>query len=220
MPMDELTLVLAHGHQLMRAGLRLLLENRPGYRVIGEAATAPESIALVQDLQPAILIVDATLPEGNGLDMTRTVCKEWPHTRVMILATDLDESYVQEALQSGAAACVLSGSCPGDILYAITQVAAGRRYLSPPLAKREISNFAQPERFTSADPLATLSPRERHVLALVALGMTSAAIAHHLNIGVRTVERHRDQLLHKLGLHNSAELVHYALEHGLLAEVH
>lgn len=217
--MDELTLVLANHHPLMRAGLRLLLETRPDCRVIGEADTGPEVLALVRRLEPAILIVTVALPASDGLDITRAVGAEMPRTRVILLATDLDEGHAQAALRAGAAAYVLMESCPGDFFDAITQVAAGRRYLSPPLAERALRYFARPQPGAAAAPSAALSPRERHVLALVAQGLTSAAIAHRLSLGVRTVEWHRAQLLRKLGLRSTVALVRYALEHRLLLDV-
>lgn len=214
-PLQGLTLVLADDHHLVREGLRLLLETRLGCRVIGEAANGAEAVALVRERRPNILIVDLSMPGMNGIDVTRAVVAQAPDTRVIVLSMHGDEPHVREALRAGAMAYVLKESLADDFLHAIAQVAAGQRYLSPRLAERAISSFAGEGTGAATPSAENLSPREREVLSLVAKGLTSAAIAERLGIGVRTVEWHRARLLHKLGLHSVADLVRYAIQHGL-----
>jgi len=216
--MNGLTLVLADDHHLVREGLRLLLETRLHCRVVGEAATGAEAVALVREHRPDILIVDLSMPGMSGIDVTRAVVSQAPETRVIVLSMHGDEPHVREALRAGAMAYVLKDSLADDFLHAIAQVAAGQRYLSPRLAERAISSFAGESVGVTASHTEHLSPREREVLSLVAQGLTSAAIAERLGIGVRTVEWHRARLLHKLGLHSVADLVRYALQHGLAPE--
>jgi len=216
--MNGLTLVLADDHHLVREGLRLLLETRLHCRVVGEAATGAEAVALVREHRPDILIVDLSMPGMSGIDVTRAVVSQAPETRVIVLSMHGDEPHVREALRAGAMAYVLKESLADDFLHAIAQVAAGQRYLSPRLAERAISSFAGESVGVTASHTEHLSPREREVLSLVAQGLTSAAIAERLGIGVRTVEWHRARLLHKLGLHSVADLVRYALQHGLAPE--
>ncbi len=218
MSMNGLTLVLADDHHLVREGLRLLLETRLHCRVVGEAATGAEAVALVREHRPDILIVDLSMPGMSGIDVTRAVVSQAPETRVIVLSMHGDEPHVREALRAGAMAYVLKDSLADDFLHAIAQVAAGQRYLSPRLAERAISSFAGESVGVTASHTEHLSPREREVLSLVAQGLTSAAIAERLGIGVRTVEWHRARLLHKLGLHSVADLVRYALQHGLAPE--
>ncbi|MCS6880843.1 MAG: response regulator transcription factor [Oscillochloridaceae bacterium] len=213
-----LTLVLADDHHLVREGLRLLLETRLQCRVVGEAATGVEAVALVRAHRPDILIVDLSMPGMSGIDVTRAVVSQVPETRVIVLSMHGDEPHVREALRAGAMAYVLKESLADDFLHAIAQVAAGQRYLSPRLAERAISSFAGERAGAATANTENLSPREREVLSLVAQGLTSAAIAERLGIGVRTVEWHRARLLHKLGLHSVADLVRYALQHGLAPE--
>lgn len=213
-----LTLVLADDHHLVREGLRLLLETRLQCRVVGEAATGAEAVALVRAHRPDILIVDLSMPGMSGIDVTRAVVSQVPETRVIVLSMHGDEPHVREALRAGAMAYVLKESLADDFLHAIAQVAAGQRYLSPRLAERAISSFAGERPGAATANTENLSPREREVLSLVAQGLTSAAIAERLGIGVRTVEWHRARLLHKLGLHSVADLVRYALQHGLAPE--
>ncbi|NWF79158.1 MAG: response regulator transcription factor [Chloroflexi bacterium] len=215
--MNGLTLVLADDHHVVREGLRLLLETRLHCRVVGEAATGAEAVALVRQHHPDLLIVDLSMPGMNGIEVIRAVRAQAPETRVIVLSIHGDEPHVREALRAGAMAYVLKEALADDFLHAIAQVAAGQRYLSPRLAERAIRSFAS----EGQDPgmeAEGLSPREREVLALVAEGLTSAAIAERLGIGVRTVEWHRARLLHKLGLHTVADLVRYALQHGLAPE--
>ncbi len=218
MSMNGLTLVLADDHHLVREGLRLLLETRLHCRVVGEAATGAEAVAMVREHRPDILIVDLSMPGMSGIDVTRAVVSQAPETRVIVLSMHGDEPHVREALRAGAMAYVLKESLADDFLHAIAQVAAGQRYLSPRLAERAISSFAGESVGVTASHTEHLSPREREVLSLVAQGLTSAAIAERLGIGVRTVEWHRARLLHKLGLHSVADLVRYALQHGLAPE--
>lgn len=215
--MSDLTVAIADGHHLLREALRLLLETRLPCRVVAEATTGPEALQLVREHRADILIVDLTLPEVSAIEVTRTLRGEDCATKVMILAVQASEADVREALRAGAMAFVLIDSLAADFLHAVSQVAHGQRYLSPHLADRVFSAFAQ-----SNDASATASPRlslrEQEVLSLVAQGMTSAAIAGRLGIGGRTVEWHRARLQQKLGLRSLADLVRYALQHNLLVE--
>lgn len=213
--MSGLTLLLADDHHVVREGLRLLLEARLPCRIVGEAATGPEAVAMAEQLRPDVLIVDLTLPGLSGIEVARAVRDAAPATRVIVLSMYSDEPHVREALRAGAMAYVLKESLAGEFLQAIAEVQAGRRYLSPRLAERALSSFAQ-EGDHAARPPERLSPREREVLALVAQGLTSAAIAARLRIGVRTVEWHRGRLLSKLELRTVADLVRYAIQNGLV----
>lgn len=217
--MSVLTLILADAHHVVRTGLRLLLETRLACRVVGEATTGIEALALARAYRPDILIVDLNLPRLDGLEVTRAIRCQVPGTRVIVFALDGDDRSVQEALRAGAMAYVLKETLVGDFLRVIARVSAGQRCLSPSLEERVMSSFAREGLPAPVTPAERLSLREREVLSLVGQGFTSAEIARDLGIGVRTVEWHRARMLHKLGLHSAADLVRYALQHDLVPAV-
>lgn len=210
-----ITIVLADDHPIVRQGLRALLDAEPEFQVVGEAADGLETIALVERLKPSMLMVDVMMPGLNGMEVTRRVADSSPHTRVIILSIYADEAHVLEALRYGAAGYALKDVDLADLIRGLHEVAAGRRYLSPPLSERAIEAYAK-RAAASEDMHEALTPREREILQLVAEGHTSAAIARRLGISPRTVEVHRANLLHKLGLRTQTDLIRYALRRGIL----
>ncbi|MEI6179336.1 MAG: response regulator transcription factor, partial [Chloroflexales bacterium] len=195
--MNAWRIVLADDHQMVRAGLRLVLENELPCRVVAEAATGDEAVAYTQQQQPDVLVTDLVMPGQSGLEVIRQVHQLVPRTRIVVFSMYADERYVREALQSGALAYVLKESMANELVTAVRDVIAGQRYLSQALARRVIEAYAQP---TALDPYDTLTRRERAVLTLVAMGLTSGAIAAQLGISARTVDGHRTNVLRKLGL--------------------
>ena len=211
--MSAWRIVLADDHQIVRAGLRLVLENELPCRVVAEAATGDEAVAYTQQQQPDVLVTDLVMPGQSGLEVIRQVHQLVPRTRIVVFSMYADDRYVREALQSGALAYVLKESMANELVAAVRDVIAGQRYLSQALARRVIEAYAQP---TALDPYDTLTRRERAVLTLVAMGLTSGAIAEQLGISARTVDGHRTNVLRKLGLRSLADLVRYAVQRGLL----
>lgn len=209
------TIVLADDHPIVRQGLRALLGAEPDFQVVGEAADGLETIVLVERLKPGMLIVDVMMPGLNGIEITRRVADSSPQTRVIILSIHADEAHVLEALRYGASGYVLKDADLADLVRGLHEVAAGRRYLSPPLSERAIEAYAK-RAAASEDLHQALTPREREILQLVAEGHTSAAIAMRLGISPRTVEVHRAHLLHKLGLRTQTDVIRYALRRGIL----
>jgi two-component system response regulator NreC len=210
-----ISIVLADDHPIVRQGLRALLDAESAFQIVGEAADGPETIALVERLKPSILIVDVLMPGLSGMEVTRRVANVSPHTRVIILSIYADEAHVLEALKNGAAGYALKDVELADLIRGLHEVAAGRRYLSPPLSERAIEAYAK-RAAASEDMHDALTPREREILQLVAEGHTSAVIAERLGISPRTVEVHRANLLHKLGLRTQTDVIRYALRRGLL----
>jgi two-component system, NarL family, response regulator NreC len=210
------TVLLADDHNIVRQALRLLLEATTDYQVVGEAADGQQALQLVEQLQPDVLIADIMMPAMTGLEVARRVRTLVPHTRVVILSMYDTEAYVAEALQAGVSAFVLKKSTSSDLLQALRQVQEDRLYLSPPLDEAAVQSFIERSRETPIDPFDTLTPREREVLHLTAQGMTSAEIGERLSISRRTVEMHRANFMHKLHLKNHTELVHFAIQHGLV----
>jgi DNA-binding NarL/FixJ family response regulator len=205
--MRPLTIVLADDHHVVRSGLRVLLENEMNCTVVGEAGNGPEALAMVERLQPDLLIADLIMPGLSGLEVARQARIVSPNTRIVILSMHADESYVREALRAGVTAYVLKETLSTEFLYAIQQAAQGRRYLSPPLSDRAIDAYASQTAETNLDLYETLTAREREILYLAAQGLTSAEIAEHLMIGVRTVDTHRASMMRKLGLHTPLDLI-------------
>jgi two-component system, NarL family, response regulator NreC len=210
-----ISIVLADDHEVVRKGLRALLEEEPGFEVAGEASDGLEVTALVERLRPDVLVVDLMMPGLGGLDVIRQVRRARPKTRMVVLSMHASEPFVIEALRSGALGYVLKDATTGDLVRAIREAALGHSYLSPPLSDKGLDLYSKKARSTP-DPFDELTPRERQVLQASAEGRTSRAIAERLGISVRTAETHRSNLRRKLGFHSHAELVRYAVGRGML----
>ena len=214
--MSLTTIVLADDHHVVRQGLRALLEAEPGFSVVAEAADGLAAADLAERLQPNVLVLDLMMPCLSGLEVARQVRRLSPQTRVVVLSMHANEAYVLEALRNGVAGYVLKESTAADLVQAVREAVAGRRYLSPPLSERAIEVYVQRAQATIPDIYETLTSREREVLHLVAEGYSNADIAARLSITRRTAETHRARVMRKLGLRNQAELIRYALRRGIL----
>jgi two-component system response regulator NreC len=210
------TIVLADDHALIREGLRTVLAGEGDWSVVGEAADGMEAVALAEQLQPDVLIVDLMLPSLSGLEVIRQVSKRVKSTRIVALSMHANESYVLAALRNGASAYVLKDTSSTQIIEAIHEVIAGRRYLSPPLSQYALDAYVQKAKGAPLDSYETLTSRERDVLHLVAQGETTPAIAVQLALSPRTVETHRTNLMRKLGLRTQTDVIRYALQRGLI----
>ncbi|MFH1008233.1 MAG: response regulator transcription factor [Candidatus Latescibacterota bacterium] len=210
------TIVLADDHHVVREGLRTLLKNATGFHVIGETGDGLAVVDMVERLKPDVLVLDLMMPGLNGSEITRRVRRRSPGTRVVVLSMYDNKAYVLETLEAGAMAYVLKVSPCEELVRAIREVAAGRRYLSPPLSEYVIEAYVRRIRESRLDPCDTLTKREREVLCLAAEGHSSTAIADRLFISPRTAETHRANMMHKLGLHTRTELVRYAIQRGII----
>jgi DNA-binding NarL/FixJ family response regulator len=211
-----LTVLLAEDHTIVRQGLQMILRAEPGFEVVGEASDGPGTLRLVERLRPGVLVLDLMLPGLGGLEVAREVARRSPRTRVVILSMHADVAYVAEALRAGACAYVLKDDGSQELVRAIRAAAAGRRYLSTAIPEDALADYATRSAGTGIDPYDTLTLREREVLQLTAEGLTGAEIATRLFISPRTVESHRANAMHKLGVRNQRELVRYAVRRGLL----
>jgi len=211
-----LRLVLADDHPVVRKGLRALLEAEPDLRVAGEAADGLEAVKLSEQEKPDVLIVDWMMPGLGGLEVIRQVRSRSPRTRCVVLSMHANEAYVLEALKNGASGYVLKEESHAAMVEAVRAVAAGRRYLSPPLSEKIIETFLSGGEAVAEDSYERLTDRERGVLHLAAEGRTNSEIADRLCVSPRTVETHRAHLMQKLGLKNQTELIRFALKRGIL----
>ena len=200
-------------HAVVRSGLRLLLDAEPDIEVVGEAGDVREAVLEARSSQPDVVLMDVVMPGSSGIEGIPLVTKEAPEASVLLLSMQDDPRYVREAFAAGASGYVLKEAADAEVVAAVREVAAGRRYVHPALGARLATAEAEERARADADPL---SDREREVLRLLALGHTNQEIAKMLYISVRTAETHRAHIMQKLRLTSRAELVRYALENGLL----
>jgi two-component system response regulator NreC len=209
--MSEVTVVIADDHTVVRKGLRLLIEAEPGLRVVAEAGTVPDALRMARAHRPNVLVLDLNMPGGSSLEAIPTMREEAPMTAIVVLTMQNDPSFARQALQSGALGFVLKEAADDELLGAIRLAAEGETYLNPRLGARLAAQPSEP-----AGPPDDLSERELEVLKLIALGHTNSEIASQLYLSVRTVESHRAHIQQKTRRSSRAELVRYALEHGLV----
>jgi len=210
-------IVLADDHQIVRQGLRKIIDSEMGLSVVAEASDGIETIKVVEELRPDVLVVDLMMPGLNGLAVIRQVKQRVEQTQIVVLSMHADEAYVLTALRTGAIAYVLKDSPSVDLLEAIRRAAVGRRYLSAPLSERAMEAYVEKAKSSTLDPYETLTPREQEILQLTAEGNTSTQIAERLSISPRTVEKHRSNLMSKLDLHVQADVVRYAVGKGIVS---
>jgi len=208
--------VVADDHTVVRQGLCALLSAQSDLTVVGQTGEGLEVVDLVAKHKPDVLVLDLMLPNVSGFDIARQVAKLHPRCRVLILSMHATKAYVAEALRCGAAGYALKASDATEILRAIQEIAAGRRYLPPSMSEADLEPYETRDS-GEFDPYDTLTGRERQVLKMVAEGLTNAAVADKLSISPRTVEIHRANAMRKLDLQNHAALVRYAVKRGLIS---
>jgi len=214
--MKPIRVLLADDHQLVRAGIRVLLQALRGVEVVAEAGDGREALRLIAAHHPDVVLMDIMMPAMNGLEATTRAAKEFPETRVIMLSVNATEEYVLQSLRAGAAGYLLKNISPEELETAIRAVARGERYLATAVSKHVIQAYLQrvgPE----ANSLERLTPRQREVLQLVAEGATTKEIGRKLGLSVKTVEMHRGQLMDALNIHDVAGLVRYAIRMGVIA---
>ena len=213
---ETIRLLLVEDHDVVRTGLRMLLETHPDLQIIGEASNGRELFACVSDLRPDIVLMDISLPDMSGIDATRRLKQIDPDVAVIALTIHEDEQYFFSMLQAGASGYVPKRAAPEDLITAIRSVHDGDVYIYPSLAKLMVSDFLSRAGGEAAREVNGLTPREMEVLRFLADGRTNDEIAAALVISPHTVARHRENLMRKLGLHSRSELVKYAIRKGLI----
>ena len=210
------SIILADDHALVRAGLRSLLETLPGYDVVAEAGDGLKALELVRKHRPDVLLLDITLRGLNGLELAAMLKKQDLPTRILMVSMHAGAEYVARALSAGATGYLIKDSAFDELAAALDTIFLGRRYLSRSLDPEVIKNFEQQAGDTESD-LAVLTPRQRQILQLIAEGLGTREIAERLHVSIKTVEAHRAGLMERLGIHDVAGLVRFAIRVGLVA---
>jgi DNA-binding NarL/FixJ family response regulator len=214
----KLRILVGDDHTLFRQGLRKLLEERPDWEIVAEAGDGREAVRHALAVEPDVVVLDIGMPLLNGIEVTRQVVKRLPQTRVLILSMHAEGAYVVQALQAGAHGYMLKDSAAKELIRAIAIVAGGKSFFSPAVAKVMLDDYVR--RLSDqgvCDRYDSLSEREREIFQLVAEGRSSKDIAALLSVSPTTVETHRAHIMQKLDVHNTAELVLYAVRRGVIA---
>jgi len=216
--MRKITVLLCDDHTVVREGLRLLLQLEADMEVVGEAANGHRAVGEAKRLLPDVVLLDIAMPLLNGLEAARQIAKEVPSAKVLILSAYSDDAYIQHAIEAGAAGYLTKEAVGNDLLRAIRELAKGNAFFSPPVAKRLLKqcrrNSLDGGAVTATTPV--LTSRQTEVLQLIAEGYAGKEIAGLLSISIKTVEKHRQDLMDTLGIHNVASLTRYALANGLV----
>lgn len=215
--MSRIRLLLVDDHEVVRSGLRMLLDNEADLVIVGEASNGGQALELVEKLNPDVVIMDITLPDISGIEATRRIKEKHPDVAIVALTIHEDQQYFFEMLQAGASGYVPKRAAPDDLITAIRAAHRGETYIYPSLAKLLVGDFlAHSGEDDTKETMSGLTPREQEVLSLLAEGRTNEQIAELLTISAHTVARHRENLMGKLGLHSRSELVKYAIRKGLI----
>jgi DNA-binding NarL/FixJ family response regulator len=216
--MKCITVLLAEDHTVVREGFRKLLEAENDIEVVGEAQTGRQAVELTRKLRPAVVVMDIAMPLLNGLEATRQIRKAFPETKVVILSAHSDDAYVDQAIATGAVGFLLKQTSSHDLSVAIREVQKGNPFFSPSIAKRLRNHRAKPSNANGLHKkkMAKLTSREMEVLQLIAEGKANKETASELGISIKTVEKHRQNLMSKLNIHEISGLTRYAIGAGII----
>lgn len=214
--MAKKRIVIAEDHTILREGLKALLSRDPDLEIAGEASDGLEAVRVIAELKPDLALMDLSMPRMSGIDAIREIRRSCPETRILVLTVHKNEEYVIASLKAGANGYLLKDSTHQELMQAVAHVLDGRPYLSPGISDTIISGYLAGRKDEVRTPLDLLSQREKEVLKLVAEGHRNKDVAEYLFISVKTVEKHRDNIMKKLDLHSTWALTTFAIEHGLV----
>ena len=215
--MTGIRVILADDHALVRSGIRLVLQSLPGVEVVAEAEGGRETLKLVEALRPDIALLDISMPGLNGIETTGQIRSRFPATRSVILSVHNEDEYVVQALRAGAAGYLHKDATPAELELALAAVARGETYLSTRVAGGVIERLLQSGEYNPG-PLEQLTARQREILQLIAEGYSTKEIAVQLDVSIKTVETHRALMMARLGIHEVAGLVRFAVRHGMVQD--
>ncbi len=207
--------LIADDHQIVRQGLRNLLEKEPDLKVVAEAEDGRSTVRLARELQPGVIIMDVAMPDMNGIEATRQIVSELPRVKVIALSMYADRRFVVNMLKAGASGYLLKDCAFEELNRAIRAVLAHKTYLSPGVSDILVKDYMTGGSTQETSVFSVLTPREREVLQLMSEGRSTNQIAESLHVSVKTIETHRQQVMHKLNTHSVAELTKYAIREGL-----
>ena len=212
-------IVIAEDHRILREGLKSLLASKPEFEVVGEAEDGLDAISIVRESKPDLVLLDLSMPRLDGLSAMRDIKKVSPETRILALTVHADEDYVLEAFNEGADGYCLKDAGRAELLMALESIFSGKPYFSPGIADKVLEGYLEGrQQIKSTSAWETITRREREVLKLIGEGFKNKEIADLLFISVKTVEKHRSNIMKKLDLHNAAALTAYAIEKGLVIQ--
>jgi two-component system, NarL family, response regulator NreC len=216
--MNRVRVLIVDDHAVVRAGLRMLLSADPDMDIVGEAGDGAQALRITRDLSPDVVLMDISMPDMNGIEATRRIKASYPGVAVLALTMHEDDQYFFEMLAAGASGYVPKRAAPNDLVAAIHAVKNGGVFLFPSVARLLVKDYLQrvEDEGGTGRPFDALTDREREVLVCIAQGETNQQIADRLSISIKTVNRHRENIMGKLNLHSRVELVHYAIERGLI----
>ena len=216
--MKEIRILLADDHNVMRAGLKLLLESHPGFKVVSEASDGHQAVEKALAARPDVAVLDIAMPNLSGIEAAQRVSAQLPQTAIIILSMHSDEGYVLRALKAGARGYLLKDSAESDLIHAIKVVSDGKAFFSPEISKVLAEDYVREINIRGAeDRYDMLTPREREILQFLVEGRSNKDIAGQLNLSLYTVETHRKNLQTKLNLHSFPELILYAVRKGIIS---
>jgi len=211
-------IVIAEDHTILREGLRALLSSRPEFEIVGEAEDGRMAVQCIERLKPALALMDLSMPRMNGMDAIREIKKRCPETKILVLTVHKTEEYILATFKAGADGYALKDSTHTELVMAIKSVLTGKPYLSPGISEKVIEGYLEGRQtLKTRTAYETLTHREREILKLIAEGYKNKEIADDLCISVKTVEKHRANIMEKLGLHNVQALTAFAIEKGLVS---
>ncbi len=219
--MDKIRILLADDHTMVRSGIATLLQNIKEFAIVGEAEDGEDAVHKTGELRPTVVVIDLSMPKLSGIEATAIIKKRYPDTNVLVLTMHENEEYVYQILKSGASGYVLKSAGKEELAAAIRAAAKGEKFFSPRISQLMAEGYVKRiEKGAPDDPTrdVPLTRREREILALVASGLTNQQIADQLFISPRTVDTHRTNIMQKLDIHDLANLVRYAIEHGIISE--
>jgi DNA-binding NarL/FixJ family response regulator len=216
--MKKITVLLAEDHAIVREGFRKMLELEDDLQVVGEAQDGRQAVALVKKLRPAVVIMDIAMPLLNGLEATRQILKTFPSTRILILSAHSDDAYIKNATESGAVGFLLKQNSSHEVCIAIREVQKGKTFFSPSISRRRdrLNPQSSGRNGLLHKKAARLTSREMEVLQLIAEGKANKETAAELGISIKTVEKHRERVMSKLDVHDTAGLTRYAIGAGII----
>jgi DNA-binding NarL/FixJ family response regulator len=216
--MRKIRILLADDHQLMRSGVRLMLEREADLTVVGEASDGREAVSLAKSLKPEVVVMDIGMPNLNGIEAARQMTQENAELAIVMVSMHSDETYVLRALKAGARGYLLKDSAEADLIKAVHAVAGGKSFFSPAVSRLLLDDYVRKlKRTGTEDAYDLLTPREREILQLIAEGKSNKDVANLLDLSVYTVESHRSNLMEKLNIKGLPELILYAVRRGIIA---